>query len=60
MALAKLIQGRPSVSGPFPLDQIIPVIVMQEAGPRERWPKVFKGELENNSRNPRDLVRKLA
>jgi hypothetical protein len=36
------------------------VMVRQEAGPRERQPKTLKGELENNSRKPRDLVRKLA
>jgi hypothetical protein len=29
----------------------------REAGPRERQLKVLKGELENNSRKPRDLVR---
>jgi hypothetical protein len=32
----------------------------REAGPRERQPQTFKGELEENSRNLRDLVRKLA
>jgi hypothetical protein len=31
----------------------------QEAGPRERWPKMLKGKLENNSRKLRDLVGKL-
>jgi hypothetical protein len=36
------------------------VMVRQEGGPHERQPKMFKVELENNSRNPRDLVRKLA
>jgi hypothetical protein len=36
------------------------VIARQEAGAHERWPKALKGELENNSRNPRDLVGKLA
>ncbi len=30
-----------------------------EAGPREKQPKVLKGELENNSKKPRDLVWKL-
>jgi hypothetical protein len=30
-----------------------------EAGPHERWPKALKGDLENNSRETRDLVRKL-
>jgi hypothetical protein len=32
----------------------------QEAGPHERQPKMLKRELENNSRNARDLVGKLA
>jgi hypothetical protein len=27
----------------------------QEAGPHERWPKMLKGELENNSRKLWDL-----
>jgi hypothetical protein len=36
------------------------LMVRWEAGPCERQPKMFKGELENNSRNPRDIVRKLA
>jgi hypothetical protein len=36
------------------------VIVRREAGPGERRPKMLKVELENNSGNPRDLVRKLA
>jgi hypothetical protein len=27
---------------------------------RERWPKTLKGELENSSGEPRDLVIKLA
>jgi hypothetical protein len=30
------------------------------AEPHERWPKMHKGESENNSRKLRDLVRKLA
>jgi hypothetical protein len=33
-------------------------VVRREAGPRERQPKMIKGELENNFRKPRDLVRK--
>ncbi len=41
-------------------DQIILVMVRFEAGPFERWSKMLKGELENNSRKPRDLVGKLA
>jgi hypothetical protein len=36
------------------------VMARLEAGPHERWPRVLKRELENNSRDPRDLVRKLA
>jgi hypothetical protein len=37
------------------------VIMMarREAVPLERWPKLLKGELENNPRKPRDLVGKL-
>jgi hypothetical protein len=31
----------------------------REAGHDERWPKARKGELENNTRKPRDLFRKL-
>jgi hypothetical protein len=30
----------------------------QGLDPRERWPKTLKGEMENNSRKPRDLVGK--
>jgi hypothetical protein len=30
------------------------MMARQEAGPGERRPKAFKGELENNSRKPRD------
>jgi hypothetical protein len=33
---------------------MVPVTVRQEAGPRERWPKMLKGEFKNNSRKPRD------
>jgi hypothetical protein len=36
------------------------VMAKQEAGPLERQLKTLKGELENNSRKPRDLIRKLA
>jgi hypothetical protein len=36
------------------------VMAKQEAGPRERQPKTLKGELENNSRKPGNLIRKLA
>jgi hypothetical protein len=36
------------------------VMIMQEAGPRERGPKTLKGELEYNSRKPQALFRKLA
>jgi hypothetical protein len=31
-----------------------------EAGPCERQPKTLKEELENNTRKPEDLIRKLA
>jgi hypothetical protein len=41
-------------------DQIVLVMVRQEAGPHEKQPKTLKRELENNSRKLRDLVRKLA
>jgi hypothetical protein len=37
-----------------------PVMARQEAGPHERWPKMLKAELENNSRKHRNLVEKLA
>jgi hypothetical protein len=33
------------------------VMARQEAVPHERWPKILKGELENNSRKPMDLVK---
>jgi hypothetical protein len=36
------------------------IMVRREAEPHERPPKTLKGEVENNSRNPRDLVGKLA
>jgi hypothetical protein len=36
------------------------LMAMQEAGPCEGLPKTPKRELENNSRKPRDIVRKLA
>jgi hypothetical protein len=35
------------------------MMVWLMAGPGERLLKTLKGELKNNSRNPRDLVRKL-
>ncbi len=35
------------------------VMARWDAGPHERQPKAIKGELENNSRKPRDLVGKL-
>ncbi len=38
-------------------DQMVFVMVPQEAGPCERQPKTLKGELENKSRKPRDLVK---
>jgi hypothetical protein len=34
------------------------VMARLEARPRERWLKMLTGELENNSRKPRDPVRK--
>jgi hypothetical protein len=34
------------------------MMARQEAESLERWPKTVKGELENNSRKPRDIVRK--
>jgi hypothetical protein len=40
-------------------DQMLLVMVRQETGHRERRLKTLKGELENNSRKPRDLIRKL-
>jgi hypothetical protein len=40
--------------------QMVLVMARQEAGPCERWPKALEGELENNSRKPRDLVKKPA
>jgi hypothetical protein len=36
------------------------MMARREAGSRERWPKTLKGEMENNSRKPRDLAEKLA
>jgi hypothetical protein len=30
------------------------VMARRKAGPHERWPKMLKGELENNSRNPKE------
>jgi hypothetical protein len=35
------------------------MMAMREAGPPQRWLKTLKGELENNSRKPTDLLRKL-
>jgi hypothetical protein len=49
----KLAQGGPSGSSSLGSDCSCDGLV----GPCERWPK---GELENNSRKPRDLVGKLA
>jgi hypothetical protein len=37
-------------------DQMLLVMAGNEVGPCERWPKILKGELKNNSRKPRDLV----
>ncbi len=41
-------------------DQMVLIMVKQEAGPCERWPKMLNRELQNNSRQPTDLVVKLA
>ncbi len=41
-------------------DQMVLRIVWLAAGPLERRPKMPNGELKNNSRKPRGLVRKLA
>jgi hypothetical protein len=35
------------------------VMVRGEARPLKRQPKMLNGELENNSRKPRDLIGKL-
>jgi hypothetical protein len=35
---------------------MVRVMARREAGPRKRWPKTLKGELENNSTKPRDQV----
>jgi hypothetical protein len=37
---------------------MILVMAKREAGPRERWPKMLMGELEDSFRKPRVLVRK--
>jgi hypothetical protein len=49
----KLTQGGPSGSSLLRSDVL--VMARQEAGPYETLPKMLKGELENNSRKPRDL-----
>jgi hypothetical protein len=36
------------------------MIARQEAGLRKQWSKALKGELENNSRKPRNLLEKEA
>jgi hypothetical protein len=36
------------------------MMARQEVKPCERWLKTLKGQLENNSRKPRDLVGRLA
>jgi hypothetical protein len=40
-------------------DQKVLVMVKQEAEPHERWPRMLKGDMENNSTKPSDLVAKL-
>jgi hypothetical protein len=52
----KVAQGGPL--GSSPLRSVGSLMVMREAGPLERWPKKLKGELQNNSRKPRELVKK--
>jgi hypothetical protein len=37
-------------------DQMVLIKANREAGPCKRWSKSLKGEVENNSRKPRDLV----
>jgi hypothetical protein len=37
---------------------MILVMARREAVPHERLPETLKGELKNNCRKPRDLVRK--
>ncbi len=39
-------------------DQMVLEIFRCEAGPVAWWPKMLKWELENNSRQPRDLTEK--
>ncbi len=53
-----LAQGGPS--GLVHADQMILVMARREDGPWKRWPKTLEGELENNSRQQRNLIRKLA
>jgi hypothetical protein len=36
------------------------MMARREAGPPERWARMLMGELENNTRKPRDLVKKMA
>jgi hypothetical protein len=44
-------------SGSVHSDQmVLLVLARQEDGPGDMWPKKLKGELGNNSKNPRDLV----
>ncbi len=38
-------------------DQTVLVMAEGEAGPHEKWPKMFKGKMENNYRKPRELVK---
>jgi hypothetical protein len=54
----KLTQGAPSGSSQLRSDFLM--MARQEAVPHKRQPKALKGELENNSRKPRDLVGKLS
>jgi hypothetical protein len=52
----QLTQGGPSGLSPLRSEGL--VVVRREAGPRERQQMTLKGELENKSRKPWDLVRK--
>jgi hypothetical protein len=59
---AKSIQNQANSRGAVRLessDQMVLLIARRQAGPCERQPQALKGELENNSRKPRDLVGKL-
>jgi hypothetical protein len=48
----------PTLLNTVHFDQMVLLMARQEAGPRMRWLKILKGELENNSRKLWNLVRK--